>query len=254
MALNIKHIEVLANQYKKITRGVVDVRKYTWYSITHHSTSMEGSTLSESQVINLLEYGKTAAQKPYNHHLMVSDYFRAMTFAIKQNDNAKITPSFIKELSSYVMQNTGGLVNAMAGTYDISKGDFRKSTVRAGTRIFPDYNKVPGMVQYLCDYLNQKIPEVKTFEEKCNLAFEAHFRLVSIHPFGDGNGRVSRILMNYIQAKFNLPLSIVFKNDKIRYINALEAARKQDDLKPYFNFMYSQYSKHLKREIKRLTR
>lgn len=91
-----------------------------------------------------------------------------------------------------------------------------------------------------------------TFEEKSNLAFHVHFQFVSIHPFGEGNGRTSRLLMNYIQAWYGLPLSIVFKQDRIRYINALEAARIKDTDEPFFDFMYSQYSKFLKNEISQL--
>ncbi|MDP3433463.1 MAG: hypothetical protein Q8T04_10915 [Bacteroidota bacterium] len=49
-----------------------------------------------------------------------------------------------------------------------------------------------------------------------------------------------------------LPLSIVFQQDRIRYINALEASRTKESDKPFLNFMYSQYSKFLKKEISML--
>ena len=50
-----------------------------------------------------------------------------------------------------------------------------------------------------------------TVEEKLQLSFSTHFDLVSIHPFYDGNGRTSRLLMNFIQQYFHLPLAIVYK-------------------------------------------
>ncbi len=123
--------------------------------------------------------------------------------------------------------------------------------MRAGTRSFPDYKKVPKIIDDLCQQVNESIKETKTFEQKCELAYKLHFDFVSIHPFGDGNGRTSRLLMNYIQEYFNLPLSIVFKQDEIKYINALEAARNQDSMKPFNDFMNKQYEKFLKSEIKK---
>ena len=49
-----------------------------------------------------------------------------------------------------------------------------------------------------------------------------HLWIAMIHPFEDRNGRTSRLLMNYIQSWYNLPLSIVFKQDRIKYVEALE--------------------------------
>lgn len=253
--MTIREIEVLSKEYARLSKGMVDFRKYAYYAITHHSTSIEGSTLTASQVINLLEYGKPAANKPYEHHLMVTDHFQALQFVIVQAMEKKnLTTHFVKSISARVMKNTGALVNALGGTYDISKGDFRLSSVRAGTRIFPDYKKVPGMVKKLCDETNQQLKTARTFKAKFELAFKVHFDLVSIHPFGDGNGPSSRLLMNYIQSFFGLPLSVVFSQDRIRYINALEQARKEEDIEPFYNFMFGQYAKFLNQEIKALNK
>lgn len=251
--MNTKDIETLVKDFQKRSKGVVDFSKYSYYAITHHSTSIEGSTLTESQVINLLEYGKPASNKPFDHHLMVVDYFHALQFIIGEAANKPpLSPEFIREIASKVMQNTGGEVNTVLGNYNIAKGEFRIGTVQAGTRTFPDHKKVPEMVSRLCIETNEKLKTSLTFEEKSNLAFQVHFQFVSIHPFGDGNGRTSRLLMNYIQEWFGLPLSIVYKQDRIRYINALEAARTKETDEPFFDFMYSQYSKFLKNEISQL--
>ncbi|MEO6328537.1 MAG: Fic family protein [Ginsengibacter sp.] len=50
--------------------------------------------------------------------------------------------------------------------------------------------------------------------EELNTSIDAHFDLVTLHPFYDGNGRTSRLLMNYLQLQANLPMAIVFKEDK----------------------------------------
>jgi Fic family protein len=250
-AMNTEKIEALVSGFQLSSKGMIDFGKYSYYAITHHSTSIEGSTLTESQVVNLLEYGKPATNKPFEHHLMVLDHFHALQFVVGEADKKrKLSPEFIQEISALVMKNTGGVVNTVLGNYNIAGGEFRRGTVRAGTRTFPDYKKVPDLVTQLCVEINAKLKMIRTFEEKCNLAFHVHFQLVSIHPFGDGNGRTSRLLMNFVQAWFGLPLSIVFQQDRIRYINALEASRTKESEKPFLDFMYSQYSKFLKKEIK----
>ncbi len=251
--MNIEKIESLVTDFQLCSKGMIDFGKYSYYAITHHSTSIEGSTLTESQVVNLLEYGKPATNKPFDHHLMVVDHFHALQFVVEEAEKKQnMSPEFIREMNAFVMKNTGGVINTVLGNYNIARGEFRLGTVRAGTRTFPDYKKVPELVSQLCTEANEKLKTVHTFEEKCNLAFQVHFKLVSIHPFGDGNGRTSRLLMNFIQAFFGLPLSIVFQQDRIRYINALEASRKKESEKPFFDFMYSQYSKLLKKEIAQL--
>jgi Fic family protein len=252
-AMNTTKIETLVVEFQLRSKGMIDFGKYSYYAITHHSTSIEGSTLTESQVVNLLEYGKPATNKPFDHHLMVVDHFHALQFVVGEAEKRRnLSPELIQEIGALVMKNTGGVVNTALGNYNIAGGEFRLGTVRAGTRTFPDYKKVPELVSQLCQETNEKLEIVQTFEEKCNLAFHLHFQLVSIHPFGDGNGRTSRLLMNYIQAGLGLPLSIVFQQDRIRYINSLEASRVKESENPFVDFMYSQYSKFLKKEIAQL--
>ena len=55
--------------------------------------------------------------------------------------------------------------------------------------------------------------------------------------------------MNYLQLVFKLPMSIVFKEDKAAYFDSLVQARKQENLKKFRHFMYSQYEKYLAMEI-----
>ena len=251
--MKIQEINKLADIYLKLSKGMIDHDKYTYYAITHHSTAIEGSTLTEKQSVNLLEYGKPAASKPIQDHLMVLDYYEALKFTLSvAKDKKPLSTSLIQSMAAKVKTNTGETVNTILGTYNTAKGDFRTGTVRAGNRTFPDFKKVPAMVKQLCEKTNAEIKKVKTFEEKCNLAFKVQFDFVSIHPFGDGNGRTSRLLMNYIQAWFNLPLSIVFKPDRIKYVNALESARNKENIAIFYQFMYDQYRKFLKSEIDQL--
>ena len=61
--MKIQEINKLADIYLKLSEEMIDHDKYTYYAITHHSTAIEGSTLTEKQSVNLLEYGKPAALK-----------------------------------------------------------------------------------------------------------------------------------------------------------------------------------------------
>jgi Fic family protein len=99
--------------------------------------------------------------------------------------------------------------------------------------------------------VNERLHTAKTVAEKVNSCFDAHFDLVTIHPFYDGNGRTSRLLMNYLQLYFNLPPSIVFKEDKAAYFDSLHLTRKEEEINIFRTFMLSQYSKYLQHEIEK---
>lgn len=251
--MKIQDINKLADVYQKLSRGMIDHDKYTYYAITYHSTAIEGSTLTEKQSVNLLEFGKPAPLKPIHDHLMVLDYYQALNYTLQlAKEKRPLSVPLIQSMAAKVKANTGESVNTVLGTYHTDKGDFRTGTVRAGNRTFPDFKKVPAMIKKLCEDTNQEISNAKTFEEKCNLAFMVHFNFISIHPFGDGNGRTSRLLMNYVQSMFNLPLSIVFKSDRLKYVGALEGARNSVNIDIFYQFMYAQYVKFLKLEILQL--
>jgi Fic family protein len=244
------HTEQLVKEYNRLIVGQVDVKKYTCYSISYHSTAIEGSTLSESQVFDLLENDITAKNKPFSHHLMVIDHHKALEYILKYaKDKQPLTQHFIQYIGGMVVKNTGAEYNVAVGSFDSTKGDIRLLNVRAGSRSFPNYTKVPDLLKKLIFDTQTEMKTAKTFREKCELAFRLHFRFVSIHPFVDGNGRASRLLMNYILAYFNLPVFFVFKENRTAYINALETARGSEDETIFYKFMFRQYSKFLKKEI-----
>ena len=131
------------------------------------------------------------------------------------------------------MRRTGSEYSTVAGQFDSSKGEFRLCNVSAciGGRSYLAYNKVPRSVDDFCKWLNEEIANVdKTDIAACyRLSFEAHFRLVTIHPWVDGNGRATRLVMNMIQRQLGLVPSIVRKDDKGEYIQSLVDSRENDD-------------------------
>jgi Fic family protein len=244
-------IEDLINEYQSLDLSKsIHFDKFNLYFITHHSTSLEGSTLTEIETNLLLDEGLTPKGKPLEHSLMTTDHAEALLYIINEAKQKKeISNSFIQKINAKVMAKTGKIYNTVLGEVDATSGAFRKGNVSAGIRYFPNYDKVESLTEKLCNTINKKLKTSATVTDQLYLSFDAHFDLVSIHPFYDGNGRTSRLLMNYILSFFQLPLAIVFKEDKAEYIEALEKSRTTEDLTPFRNFMLLQYSKFLTREI-----
>lgn len=69
------------------------------------------------------------------------------------------------------------------------------------------------------------------------IATDAHFKLVNIHPFVDGNGRIARLLMNLILMQAGYPPAIIRKEDRNEYITSLEIGQTKNDLCIYYDLM-----------------
>ncbi|MFY0654098.1 MAG: Fic family protein [Cyclobacteriaceae bacterium] len=240
-------------RYKSLNLGdVVDYDKFNLFAITAHSTQIEGATLTQEETALLIDEGITPKGKPLEHSLMVKDHHEALRFGLELGDSDRlISTEMIQALNALVMKSTGQVYRTALGDVDASKGELRKGQVYVEARYFPGYDKVPRLLKELCNSINDQIAAIKNDEEKLRLSFSTHFNFMSIHPFYDGNGRTARLLMNLLQQRFELPLSVVYKEDKLDYYQALEESRDEDSLQPFYNFMEAQYVRYLKAEINR---
>ena len=219
------------------TSGVeeqVDYQKFYLYSIVTHSTAIEGSTVTEIENQLLFDEGIAAKGRSLTEQMMNVDLKDAYLYAFRiASENPTYTPQLLQQLSALVMRRTGSEYSTIAGHFDSSKGEFRLCNVSAGIggRSYLAYNKVPRTVDDFCRWLNDEIAKAdKTNIAACyRLSFEAHFRLVTIHPWVDGNGRTTRLVMNMIQRQLGLIPSIVTKEDKGEYIQSLVDSRENDD-------------------------
>ena len=244
-------VEKLLSRYQAHRLSeVVDYDKFSRYAITHHSTRIEGSTLTETETQVLLEDGLTPKARPLEHSLMTQDHYRALLFVIQQAEaKTALSVKLIQQINAHVMQHTGQTYNTVLGTVDAAQGEFRKENVTAGGTYFVSHDKVESLITKLATELSTSLSKSRTVSDQLELSFAAHFNLVTIHPFYDGNGRTSRLLMNFIQAWHGLPLAIVFSEDRVEYFNALQQARQQESIEAFYDFMYSQYARYLRDEI-----
>ena len=212
----------------------VDYQKFYLYSIVTHATAIEGSTVTEIENQLLFDEGIAAKGRSLTEQMMNVDLKDAYLYAFRiASENLTDTSQLLQQMSALVMRRTGSECSTIAGHFDSSKGEFRLCNVSAGIggRSYLAYNKVPRAVDEFCRWLNDEIAKAdKTNIAACyRLSFEAHFRLVTVHPWVDGNGRTTRLVMNMIQRQLGLVPSIVRKEDKREYIQSLVDSRENED-------------------------
>lgn len=217
--------------------------------VSAHSTMIEGSRVTVLEAFDfLLGAAPTLGPgRPLAGYDMLGDHARALDLALRRADEQRLpSPALLRELAAAVMQSTGRATNTALGTVDPTQGDLRRGNVFiTGASPFPNAQKVPALVAALTGELRERMPGATSLREQLELAFEAHQRLVSIHPFNDGNGRTSRLLMNYVQHYYGQPLTIVFREDRQGYFAALEQSRSAANLEVFSDFMRGQHGKSL---------
>lgn len=242
----------LVHEYKKLNiENSIDFEKFNLFSLVHHSTTIEGNTLTESETQLLLEKGLTANGKPLEHGLMTKDCYNALLHVIAESKKkTRFSSEFLKMVNSMVMKNTGSVYNHALGSFDSSKGDYRLAPAFAqGGSYYLAAEKIAEHVENLCREINSRLDLVNTIEEKYKLSFDAHFYLVIIHPWADGNGRTCRLAMNYIQRYHSLPLTKVYSTDRIEYIEALKQSKEKKDIHISRDFLCRQQIKFLNEKI-----
>lgn len=261
MKQEIKDImERLLKRHKELgISDQIDYEKFYLYSIITHSTAIEGSTVTEVEAQLLFDEGITAKGKPLIEQLMNLDLKAAYDYGrtwIKRHED--ITVESLVTLAAKVMDRTGGEYNSLGGSFDASKGELRKLNVTAGAggRSYLNWMKVPMKLKTFCDELNKRRKAVDKSDEAAiyELSFWAHYELVTIHPWADGNGRTSRLLMNLLQMEYDVLPTKVFKEDKAEYIQALIDTREAEETDIFINYMAKLHCEHLQQDIDQFLR
>lgn len=190
---------------------------------TYNSNAIEGNSLTLKETQMVLESGLTIKGKPLKDHLEATNHKEAIslveTFVAKKKP---LNLDLIFALHKMVLKSIE----------DQEAGRLRRVDVRiiGSSHECPPFERVPLLMKQFVDWL--KITRVNIVDK----AAQAHFKLVDIHPFIDGNGRTARLLMNLILMRKGFPPAVILKTDRPKYFRLLERGHF-GEIKPFVNFV-----------------
>ena len=218
----------LLNSYRPLPEPAVRKLKEQFeIEMTYNSNAIEGNSLTLRETFLVINEGITIKGKPLKDHLEARSHKEALDYVyelIGKDKRNTISEMLIRSLNQIVMRD---MDKEWAGKY-------RNSLVLIGGADHkpPEAIDVPDMMRKLVGWFNVNRKKLHRVE----LASILHHKLVSIHPFFDGNGRTSRLMMNVILMQAGIPLVTILKNDRKRYYRTLNEADK-GNYRPFVNFI-----------------
>lgn len=182
-----------------------------WYDVelTYTSNAIEGNTLTRQETAVVLEKGITVRGKPLKDHQEAVDHLAALQYVRELvRQERSIAEADIREIHRLV---ASGTLKDEAGRYSTQPRRVAGSRV-----VFPNPAKVPSLMESFGQWMEDAPIGFET-------ALEAHLRLVSIHPFSDGNGRTARLLMNLLLMKAGYPPLVIRPEDRLEYLESIES-------------------------------
>ena len=218
-----KKIKLEQNKSKISSATLSSYEKDFELKFTHHSTAIEGNTLTLMETKVVLEDGVSIGGKELREIYEVVNQKKAYEYVKKCIAQQKtLDENIVKDLHALLTENI------------IVGGIYRNQEVRISGAGFtpPAGNEMYLQIKGFYEELNQQ-SDLNPIE----LAAWTHAEFVRIHPFIDGNGRTSRLLMNYqLLSKGFLPVSIA-KENRLEYYNALEEYAVHSNLQPFANLV-----------------
>lgn len=237
---NIEHKKAELDRLRPFsTAALAQLQKHYDVDLTYTSNAIEGNTLTLRETAEVIEHGITVGGKSLREHLEAVDHYNALLWMREiAAQSAIIDDETVRELHRRVVMRSQPEI---AGIYSQYPRRISGSAV-----IFPNPAKIPQLMQEFGEWLKNAPPAPAT-------AFEAHFRLTAIHPFGDGNGRASRLLMNLLLIRGGYPPIAVRPEDRKAYLDSLEQASLTGDLSAYQLFMHARLDATLAEYLARVT-
>ena len=192
---------------------------------TYDSTGIEGNTLTLSETTHLLFEGIVPKEKSLREIHEVINHKKAFDYILNYKED--ITKELILELHRLVIMNT--LSKDMISQI----GRYRTVQVFVGRSIPPNPSKVPNQMARLLKWYSVNKKKLHPLV----LASYFHTEFEKIHPFIDGNGRVGRLLMNFILYKNKFPMINIPKRKRFKYYEVLQNAQYKSDLKGFVKFL-----------------
>ena len=207
-----------------------------WFKVelTYTSNAIEGNTLTRAETALVVEKGMTVKGKSLKEHLEATNHVEALEYVrtLVGKKRPDITENDILEIHRLILSK---IEEEAAGRYRTQHARLTESDV-----VLPNPVKIPDLMQEFMKWLVGDNPD-----HIIKIAADTHYKLVSIHPFSDGNGRTARLLMNLLLMQQGFPLAIIRKEDRLAYINSLEKAQKGGGLDDFYNLIYEAVDRSL---------
>ena len=196
----------------------------------YNSNHIEGNTLTYGQTEMLLLFGKSvddANMKDLEEMKAHNVGLKMMQVEALEKDKP-LTGTFIRQLHQTLLREDYTVYRQLPdGTntsYVVHAGQYktRPNSVKTITGEVFEYaspEETPALMTDLVEWYNEAEPESKLLPIEIAALF--HYRYIRIHPFEDGNGRIARLLMNYILLRHNYPMIVIKSKDKPNYLTAL---------------------------------
>ena len=188
-----------------------------WFKVelTYTSNAIEGNTLTRQETALVVEKGLTVSGKSLNEHLEAHNHAKALDYikSLVDKPSSEITERDILEIHHLILRSID----------DNNAGRYRSVPVRISGSlvVLPNHAKVARLMGEFVELIKEKSEHIHPVE----LATYAHYELVTIHPFADGNGRTARLLMNLILMQNGYPPAIISKRQRKAYLESLEQAQ-----------------------------
>ena len=207
-------------------------RRFT-IDFNYNSNHIEGNTLTYGQAELLLLFGKVVGEANFRdcEDMKASNVGLQMMLAESSDRQLPLTQNFIRTLHRTLLREDYTVYRMLPGgvqtSYVIHAGQYktRPNSVitRYGDRFeYASPEETPALMTDLVDWYNAAEKEGKY--SPVELAALFHYRYIRIHPFEDGNGRIARLMVNYILSRHGYPMIVVRSRNKSDYLEALHAA------------------------------
>ncbi len=210
----------------------------------YHSNKLEGNSLTSGETNALLLFGITAPGKPLNDHFKVTGHNDAVNWVLDLvNGEIDISEDFLCELHSILLKETkykdAITLSGEPTSRKIEAGKYKSEpnhvvTVTGENFYFASPEETPAKMEELMRSFHEE--RTRTDIDPIILATLFHYRFLRIHPFDDGNGRVARILMNFILMRSGYPPIVIKTEDKENYYAVLRIA-DAGDLEPFIEYI-----------------
>jgi len=209
----------------------------------YHSNAIEGNRLNYGETVAFLMEGITAKGKPLKDHLDIRGHNEAINFLFKiVKDTRPISETDIRALHTMILvepyDSPAKTADGLPTTKRITLGEYKTSpnhvkTATGEIHYYATPEETPAKMQELMNWYE----EVGKQEiSPIIIAALFHHKFVAIHPFDDGNGRLSRILMNLILMQNGYPPVVVKMDDRINYYSLLSRA-DVGDIWPFVEYI-----------------